>query len=43
MGTPHGSSCEAVNAFSHDAVIRVYDEAGNVIETHEHKGDFKEL
>jgi hypothetical protein len=22
-------------------VIRVYDEAGNVIETHEHKGDFK--
>ena len=25
----------------HDAVIRVYDEAGNVIETHEHKGDFK--
>ena len=27
---------------SHDAVIRVYDEAGNVMETHEHKGDFKE-
>ena len=27
---------------SHDAVIRVYDVAGNVIETHEHKGDFKE-
>jgi hypothetical protein len=27
---------------SHDAVIRVYDEAGNVIETHGHKGDFKE-
>ena len=26
---------------SHDAVIRVYDAAGNVIETHEHKGDFK--
>ena len=26
---------------SHDAVIRVYAEAGNVIETHEHKGDFK--
>ena len=25
---------------SHDAVIRVYDDAGNVIETHEHKGDF---
>jgi hypothetical protein len=27
---------------SQDAVIRVYDQAGNVIETHEHKGDFKE-
>ena len=27
---------------SHDAVIRVYDDAGNVIETHEHKGDFME-
>jgi hypothetical protein len=27
---------------SHNAVIRVYDEAGNVIETHVHKGDFKE-
>ena len=26
---------------SHDAVIRVYDEAGNVIETHEHAGEFK--
>jgi len=25
-----------------DAVIRVCDAAGNVIETHEHKGDFKE-
>jgi hypothetical protein len=27
---------------SHDAVIRVYDEAGNVIEMDEHKGEFKE-
>jgi hypothetical protein len=27
---------------SHRVVIRVYDDAGNVIETHEHKGDFKE-
>jgi hypothetical protein len=27
---------------SQDAVIRVYDGAGNVIETHEHVGDFKE-
>ena len=28
---------------SHDAVIRVYDAVGAVIETHEHAGDFKEL
>jgi hypothetical protein len=27
---------------SHHAVIRVYDAAGNVIETLEHAGDFKE-
>jgi hypothetical protein len=27
---------------SQHAVIRVYDAAGTVIETHEHKGDFKE-
>jgi hypothetical protein len=27
---------------SHDAVIRVYDQAGNVIETHEHASEFKE-
>ncbi len=27
---------------SHDAVIRVYDDAGNVIETHEHAGGFQE-
>jgi hypothetical protein len=27
---------------SHHAVIHVYDEVGNVIETHEHAGDFKE-
>jgi len=26
---------------SHDAVIRAYDETGNVIETHKHTGDFK--
>jgi hypothetical protein len=26
---------------SHDAVIRVYDSAGNVIERHEHNGDFR--
>jgi hypothetical protein len=27
---------------SHNAVVRVYDETGNVIQTHEHTGDFKE-
>jgi hypothetical protein len=27
---------------SHGAAIRVYDDAGNVIETHDHKGEFKE-
>jgi hypothetical protein len=29
------------NSRSHDAVIRVYDDAGNLIETHEHKGEFE--
>jgi hypothetical protein len=28
---------------SHDAVIRVYDAVGHVIETHGHAGDFTEL
>jgi hypothetical protein len=28
---------------SHDALIRVYDAAGNVTETHEHKDDFRQL
>jgi len=27
---------------SRHAVIRVYDQAGKMIETHEHKGEFKE-
>jgi len=27
---------------SHDAVIRVYDNEGNVSETHEYAGEFKE-
>jgi hypothetical protein len=27
---------------SHDAVIRMYDDAGNVIETHERNDEFKE-
>jgi len=28
---------------SHDAVIRVYDEAGNVIDTHKRKGRFQRV
>jgi hypothetical protein len=32
---------EASQPLTH-AVIRVYDETGNVIETHEHKGEFRE-
>jgi hypothetical protein len=27
---------------AYSAVIRLYNEAGNVIETHEHAGDFKD-
>jgi hypothetical protein len=27
---------------SHDAVIRIFDEAGNVIETREHAGQFRQ-
>jgi hypothetical protein len=27
---------------SHRAIIRVFNETGNVIETHQHKGDFKQ-
>jgi hypothetical protein len=33
--------CKPTAGRSHDAVIRVYDEAGNVIETHEQVGEFK--
>jgi hypothetical protein len=31
-----------VNSRSWDAVIRVYDVAGKLIEVHRHKGEFKE-
>jgi hypothetical protein len=47
-GIADSSSTNAVNLSSnaqrrsHDAVIRFYDEPGNVIETHEHIGHFKE-
>ena len=30
-------------SLSRDAVIRVYDETGNVIETREHPGEFKDV
>jgi hypothetical protein len=36
------SAMREVFSHSHDPVIRVYDEAGNVIETQEHAGEFKE-
>jgi len=35
-------SLREVSQPSYDAVIRVYDDAANVIETHERKGEFKE-
>jgi hypothetical protein len=41
-------SCFRISIFrwldlqGNDAVIRVYDDAGEVIDTHEHAGDFKE-
>jgi hypothetical protein len=34
--------CAKSYSRSRNAVIRVYDEAGKVIETHEHTGEFKE-
>jgi hypothetical protein len=34
---------DAMASTVHDAVIRVYDDVGNVIETHEHKSDLKEF
>jgi len=33
---------EGWRSWSYRAVIRVYEDAGNMIETHEHKRDFKE-
>jgi hypothetical protein len=38
----HAISYARFYSRSHLAVIRVYDESGNVIETHEYAGDFKE-
>jgi hypothetical protein len=39
---PHAIGYAKFYSRSHDAVIRVFDDAGNVIGTHEHTGDFKE-
>jgi hypothetical protein len=36
------SGMPTFSAHSHDALIRVYNDAGNVIEMHEQKGEFKE-
>jgi len=36
------SATQCTAAVHMAAVIRVYDAAGNVIEIHEHEGDFKE-
>ena len=41
-GGPMQSAMQTFYSRSHDSVIRLYDDAGNVIETHEHKGDLKE-
>jgi hypothetical protein len=46
LGKSRGPSCNRPakhHSRSHDAVIRVYDDAGNLIETHEHKGDFSNI
>jgi hypothetical protein len=40
-GEPNAISNAKFFSRSHDAVIRVCDEAGNVIETHEQAGEFK--
>jgi hypothetical protein len=40
--TPHAIGYALHRSRSHDAVIRVYDAADNVIETHGHAGQFKE-
>ena len=37
-----GSGGKIISTTRINAVIRVYDEAGKVIETHEHKGQFRE-
>jgi len=38
----HARPVVKLHSRSHGAVIRVYDDAGNVIEKHEQAGEFKE-
>jgi hypothetical protein len=40
-GEPSAISNAKFFSRSHDAVIRIYDAAGNVIGTHQHEGEFK--
>jgi hypothetical protein len=40
-GEPNAINYAKFRSRSHRAVIHVYDEAGNVIETHEHAGESK--
>ena len=40
---PHAIGYAKFHSPSRDAVIRVYDEIGNVIERHEHAGEFEGL
>jgi hypothetical protein len=42
-GEPNAIDYAKFYSRSHDAVIRVFDHAGNVIETHEHAGDFQRV
>ena len=42
LSEPNRSNRSKSTAADDPIEIRVYDEAGNVIETHEHTGDFKE-
>jgi len=37
-----GTDCKSVRLRTHDAMTRVYDERGNLIEMHEQAGNFKE-
>ena len=41
-GDPNAISYAKFFSRSHDAVIRVYDEAGNVIQAHEQASEFKD-